>query len=405
MIWETQPMRILMVVPHYPFPVVGGLERQAHELAKVLVIRGHTVQVLSSQFAPRQKTIDKVDGVLVHRLRWFEFKYIRFLLLPFFLAFTLFRLKNDVDVVHVHNISWFGGFVVLIAKLLSLPVLTKLPNIGYWGIPGIQQRPLGNLLIHVLKCSDAMVAMTPESISELTQIAYPLQQILRASNGIAIEANIQVKREKLASGPVNVIFVGRLSPEKLLLDLLYTWADIRACTPCDCKLRIVGSGPQLSELSRVVHTLDIASSVEFCGYSSDVPAELALADIFVLPSAAEGNSNAILEAMCAGLPIIASCVGGAPEQVGSAGKDYLFTPGDRKILATLLLKLIEDKALREQLGLAMRKRIESNFTIDRIATIYEDAYRLLKDGKRQQIGQLNPGLFTHDSRILIENAH
>src|SRR5512145_2918586 len=106
-------MRILMAVPKYPFPVVGGLELQAHELAKALVQRGNTVQGLSSRFDPGQNKIDLIDGVRVHRMKWIEFKPARFLLSPLSLARILVKLRPDVDLVHVHNNSWFGAFVTL----------------------------------------------------------------------------------------------------------------------------------------------------------------------------------------------------------------------------------------------------------------------------------------------------
>src|SRR5690242_18743409 len=102
-------MRILMAVPKYPFPVVGGLERQAYELAKALVKRGHAVHALSSRFDPGQNEIDLIDGVRVHRMKWVEFKPARFLLIPFSLTRIMVKLRRDVDLVHVHNISWFGA--------------------------------------------------------------------------------------------------------------------------------------------------------------------------------------------------------------------------------------------------------------------------------------------------------
>ena len=63
-----------MAVPKYPFPVVGGLERQSHELAKALVQRGHAVHAVSSRFDPGQNEFEVIDGVRVHRVKWIEFR-------------------------------------------------------------------------------------------------------------------------------------------------------------------------------------------------------------------------------------------------------------------------------------------------------------------------------------------
>ena len=105
---------------------------------------------------------------------------------PFSLARILFKLRRDVDLVHVHNVSWFGAFVTLFAKALGLPVITKLPNIGDFGIPGMRRRPFGFLRIALLKGSDAIIAMTPESVAELDGIGYPTARILKVTNGIPL---------------------------------------------------------------------------------------------------------------------------------------------------------------------------------------------------------------------------
>ena len=67
-------MRILMAVPKYLFPIVGGLERQAYELAKALVQRGHAIHALSSRFDPRHCGFEMIDGIKVHRVKWVEFR-------------------------------------------------------------------------------------------------------------------------------------------------------------------------------------------------------------------------------------------------------------------------------------------------------------------------------------------
>jgi glycosyltransferase involved in cell wall biosynthesis len=387
-------MRILMAVPNYPFPVLGGLERQAHELAKALVQRGHVIHVVSSRFDPRQNDFEMIDGVRVHRIKWVEFRPARFLLSPFTLARILFRLKRDVDLVHVHNISWFGAFVTSLAKAFGLPVITKLPGIGDDGIPAMRCRPFGFLRIALLKRSDAIIAMTPDSVAELAGSGYPLAWVLKVMNGIPLLSEVLPKPR--SSRTVNAIFVGRLSSGKGLSDLLHAWRSVKNRATRPIMLRLLGEGPQADGLRALAATLNLGETVQFCGYCEDVPAELAKADVFVLPSYAEGNSNAILEAMRAGLPIVATRVGGAAIQIGSQGERFLIPPGDRQALADGLHELIEDEALRIRIGEAMRARIQSVFSIDTVATTYEQAYELILSGHHQQIGQLNPALFNRD---------
>ena len=190
------------------------------------------------------------------------------------------------------------------------------------------------------------------------------------------------------------MFVGRLSPEKGLVDLWFAWANVKARTTRPVKLRVIGTGPQEGELRALAAALDLGDTVEFAGYCEDVQAELSKADLFVLPSYSEGNSNAILEAMRAGLPVIATRVGGTPIQVGSNGQHFLVKPGDREALADRLLELIEDDVVRRNVGALMHDRITKLFSIEQVAATYEKAYELILAGRRQDIGQLNLALFS-----------
>lgn len=385
-------MRILMAVPKYPFPVAGGLERQSHALASTLASRGHQVHALSTRFDRTQRELDSIDGVRVHRVKWVEFKPVRFLLFPFSLARIMLKLRRDVDLVHVHNISWFGAFVTLFAKAIGLPVIAKLPGNGDFGIPAIRRRAFGSLRVALLKRCEAIIAMTPESVAELERIGYSSARVLKVTNGIALLPAVTSKPSR--SETVHVVFVGRLSWEKGLVDLLHAWASVKERATKPVKLRLIGDGPMEAELRTLTATLGLGDTVEFYGYCSDVAAELTSSDIFVLPSFSEGNSNSILEAMRAGLPIVATRVGGTPIQVGQEGSRFLVPPGDRQALSDRLLELIADHALCAQAGEAMRARIETIFDIRHIAAIYEQAYELILRGRHEQIGQINPFLLS-----------
>lgn len=391
-------MRVLMAVPKYPYPVVGGLERQAHELATALVGRGHVVSALSSRFDMVQKALEIVDGVQVSRVQWIDSRFWRLLVLPWVLGLKLLALLRNMDIVHIHNISWFGAFLTVLCSLLRLPVITKLPNIGDCGIVGMRNGLWGCIRVGLLKWSDVIIAMTPESLRELDDIGYPASRVLKVTNGIS--SPTECTRDIASGGgrALNVVFVGRLSPEKGLLCLLRAWALVKSGATRPAVLRLVGEGEQLAELRTLAAALGIGDTVEFRGYSDDVPGELAAACVFVLPSFAEGNSNAILEAMRAGLPIVATRVGGAPIQVGPEGDPFLVPPGNDRELADRLLQLIEDEALRRYLGAAMRIRVERLFAIESVAAIYERAYDLMRSGRREEIGQINCDLFNQPNK-------
>jgi len=256
--------------------------------------------------------------------------------------------------------------------------------------------------IALLKRSDAIIAMTQESVAELDRIGYPPARILKVTNGIPVAR--WTSHHARSAETVVVAYAGRLSPEKGLPDLLHAWHAIKPRRTRQATLRLIGDGPQATELRHLVCALGLGEAVEFVGHRTDVAAELVAADLFVLPSYAEGNSNAILEAMSCGLAIVATRVGGAAIQLGRQGERFLVPAGDRQALADALLELIEDDGLRLRVGAQMRARIERLFAIERIAETYEQAYGLILSKRSQQIGRLNAALFAanagEDSRCV-----
>ena len=120
----------------------------------------------------------------------------------------------------------------------------------------------------------------------------------------------------------------------------------------DAKLRVVGGGPGLKSLEKQIVRLDLENDVTLLGELPDdeaVRIEYAGADVFCLPSLQEGFGIAYLEAMAAGLPVVALDVAAAPEVVGDAGV-LLPPPGDEATLADALINLLKNKDLREELG-------------------------------------------------------
>jgi glycosyltransferase involved in cell wall biosynthesis len=117
--------------------------------------------------------------------------------------------------------------------------------------------------------------------------------------------------------------------------------------------------------------------VTFLGTSNRVAELLTAMDAYVLPSMNEGISNALLEAMATGLPVIASAVGGNPEVITDGTAGLLFAAGDANALLHQLTRLYERKELREQFGQAARQRVCENFSIDAMIERYEHLYETL----------------------------
>lgn len=166
----------------------------------------------------------------------------------------------------------------------------------------------------------------------------------------------------------------RLVPPKGLVNLIGAMASLTSEFPT-LRLEIAGSGPQRAQLEGEVNRLGLAAHVEFLGWQRDLGSLFQAWDMFAMPTLDEGFGMAALEAMAAGLPVVATAVGGLPEVVVDSQTGYLVPPSDVAALTEHLGLLIRDPQLRRSMGAAGRDRVREHFTLDRmvmqIAAIYD----------------------------------
>lgn len=162
---------------------------------------------------------------------------------------------------------------------------------------------------------------------------------------------------------------------------LDAWATVLEKCPDGVAL-LVGDGPLGKELETKVEETGLCDSVRFLGTRQDVPELLALMDLVVHPSLEEGFSNAILEAMAAGKPVVATNVGGNPEAVINGETGLLVRPSDSRALAEAMLWMIDHPEEAIRFGRAGRKRVEEDFEISRVVREYEQLYERLVTEKR-----------------------
>jgi glycosyltransferase involved in cell wall biosynthesis len=152
----------------------------------------------------------------------------------------------------------------------------------------------------------------------------------------------------------------------------------------DAEFVLVGDGPLRPELENEASSLGLGASAIFLGDRQDMPAVLASLDVAVLTSDSESLSNVILEAMAAGLPVVAYSVGGNSELVNDQ-RGALVAAGNETDFANAIQNLLSDAHLREHQGSNARRFVEENFSLDRVRSRYEDLYLTLleKKGRRK----------------------
>jgi glycosyltransferase involved in cell wall biosynthesis len=171
-----------------------------------------------------------------------------------------------------------------------------------------------------------------------------------------------------------VMTVARLDPVKDLVGLLDAFARFRAHVP-EAKLVIVGDGPERARIEQRAAKADLEGSVVMSGYQSNVRALLPAADLYASSSISEGVSITILEAMAAGLPVVATSVGGTPEVLLNGTGGALVPARAPERLAAAMLALAKDARRRAAAGAEARHRLETAFTIDRMVDEYARLYR------------------------------
>jgi len=194
----------------------------------------------------------------------------------------------------------------------------------------------------------------------------------------APDARRKAQREELGLQPGDFVVctVGRLHEQKGLEFLLPAARTVAEQVP-NAVFLIAGYGPLRERLEAKAKGLGLESRVRFLGYRRDVANLLAASDIFALPSLWEGMSNAILEAMAAAKPVVATAVDGAVEQVEDGVTGLLVPPGDAKALAGAILELARDPRKAQEMGTKGREKVRREFTLDRMTEAYFELYRTL----------------------------
>lgn len=375
-------LHVAMIIQGY-FPRIGGAERQLAALAPFLAAEGVAISVLTRRYAGF-KPFEMIDNVPVHRLP------IPGPVPTAALVFTaaaiplLWRLKPNL--VHAHEMFSPATTAIAAKQALGLPYAVTAHRSGPLGdVLRMQQRPFGKgRLERITKTADAFFTISHEIDQEFEQIlGIEAQRRHYVPNGVdpekyhpvSAEAKTALRRElNLPTEGTITLYAGRLSEEKRVRYLVETWPTIRAKHP-DASLLILGQGPE--EASLKAKTSD---GVIFGGAVHNVPPYLQAADVFVLPSIAEGFSVAMLEAMASELAVVITDVGGARDAIDDGVHGLVIPPDDQPALEQALLAVLGDQASRQRMGQAARQRVQQEFALSVIAKQLRGLYEGVAKG-------------------------
>jgi sugar transferase (PEP-CTERM/EpsH1 system associated) len=289
----------------------------------------------------------------------------------------------------VHTRSWAGVDGVIAQRVARLITgNSRLVHSEHGrNLPYIHCEPFKSKVVRriVYHLADVVFTVSDELRDHYCrETGFATERVRVIPNGVEIarfdEADPRGVREELgiAADDFVIGMVSRLNATKDLLTLARAFERLaRSAAEAKLKLVMVGEGEERKKIEQFAAEHDLQRQILLTGTRHDVPRLLRAMDAFALPSLSEGLSGAILEAMCAGLPVVATAVGANPELVSEGESGFLIEPGDDAAMAERLSRLIADRDLARNFGLAGRRRIEQHYSLDRMVQRYEELYSSL----------------------------
>jgi glycosyltransferase involved in cell wall biosynthesis len=386
-------MRLLLVTNTYPPRDISGVGALVFELQREAKRRGHAVRVLTrAEGAVQDPTVLGVAGAKV----LFPFHAMRVFLRAF--------AEEPPEIVHVHESD--GALVVLAirtARFLGRPLrATRIvatlqvsyreerwavrpvragarrvswPSLSEWVFAWVRAPILALLGRITARLADAVIAPSRATALELAR-DYGCAVAAVIPNGVlAPGGDAAPGAARSIDAELTVLYVGRLRTRKAVAVLLEAMSALGRRRP-DLRLVIAGDGEQGAALRRRAAQPDLQGRVEFLGSlpRATIAEWYRRAAVLCLPSTYEGFPVTIVEAMAAGLPVVATRVAGVPEAVEEGRTGLLVPPEEDEALAAALEALLEDIDLRRRMGRAARTVFERRFTIDVVTAAHLALY-------------------------------
>jgi glycosyltransferase involved in cell wall biosynthesis len=356
----------------------GGTEGQMASTALYLHRLGHEVTVgCLREEGPWLDLLDKAGIPVV------EFPKRKTLLsangVYQLLRMVVFMVRKRFHVTHTYDL-WANLLGVPAARLAGTPIIVSsrryLADLEWYTprrnkIMGIIYRLSTHVVVNSAPVRDLLLKRNGLS-SEKVHVIYNAvdSQPFAAAKGDRKELLPGIDR----GAKLIAVVANMYSPVKGHHRLIAAARTVCCCHP-EVVFLLIGDGPERSKLERQVAAAELSRTFVFLGRRKDIPELLACCNLSVLPSEAEGLPNAVLEAMAAGLPVVATRVGGIPEVIEDDINGLLVSAQDTQALAGAILRILDDPGLATRLAQAGQKRMRTHFSFERLTTQLERLYR------------------------------
>ena len=306
------------------------------------------------------------DGSAVQKLARFVLAVLQFLEI---------NGRRYVTLVHIHTAS-FGSFARkscfawLAKRLLGIPTIMHVHgaefDLFYDNLSPMSRAWVARTLSRV----DAVIALSDRWRETLLN-RVPEANVHVIPNAVPVPT---ATRRPSPGRPPVALFVGRIGHRKGTFGLIRAWA--RATRPHGSRLVIVGDG-SVREAQQLVEAIGVSDSVDVLGWQprTRISDLMTASDVFVLPSLAEGQPMAILEAMAHGMAVIATSVGAIEETLAGGAAGMIVPPDDVEALIEALSVVLGNEEVRSHLAVTARHRVIANYSIERVSSDIDKLYR------------------------------
>ncbi|MEX2645733.1 MAG: glycosyltransferase family 4 protein [Gaiellaceae bacterium] len=360
---------------------VGGAALQVLELAAGQARRGHEVLVLHGRIPPGEESMAYVAderGVPTRYVDSLRRELSPFRDLAALLAVRAVLRERRPDVLHTHaaKAGAIGRLAALAAGSARPPVRVHTFHghvlRGYFGAR--RERAFTLVERALARTTSALVAVSPEVRDDLVALGVAsVERFTVVPYGFDFPA--PSRNTERQDGFV-VGYAGRLTAIKRPLDLVRVLRRV-VDRGTDASLLVVGDGEEREAVERAAAELGVGDRCVFAGYQRDMAEWYGRFDAFCLTSANEGTPVAAIEALAAGVPVVATRVGGTPAVVDDGETGFLAEPGDVDALAEHVVRLARDLELRERMGRTGAERMRARYGIERMVDEVQALYERL----------------------------
>ncbi|RHW41269.1 N-acetyl-alpha-D-glucosaminyl L-malate synthase BshA [Neobacillus notoginsengisoli] len=365
------------------YPSVGGSGVIATELGKLLAEKGHSIHFITSSMPFRLQKM--YHNIFYHQVEVNQYSVFQYPPYDIALASKMAEVANQekLDVLHVHYAIPHAVCAILAREMSGrdLKIVTTLHGTD---ITVLGNDPsLSDAIKFGIEKSDVVTAVSDSLSAQTAEMINPDKDIETVYNFIDeriykrnAETDLKARLGISADEKV-IIHVSNFRPVKRVKDVVKVFAQISQSL--SSKLLLVGDGPEMRKVSRLVSELGLKEKVLFLGKQDNVDELYSISDLMLLLSEKESFGLVALEAMACGVPCIGTNIGGIPEVIEDGVNGFICRLGDISQMAERALFLLGNPALHTEFSNAASISVKERFNANKIVSQYEDIYyKLLK---------------------------